>query len=220
MNLPVAPTDEVKKLHADFVAEVHKREVSSSENFDRSVLTFSSAGLALSIGFLKDFVPIQSAATPWALHLSWVLFTLATCATMASFLVSSRALADQKTLAYAYYMEGDDAAFERANPWDRRTRILNYTSGGAFLLAMVLSVVFISINLERGSAMKQSTSQPATGSAGTTTRQGAGTGLLERGLPVPTMQKVPAGVPAQSSPASGSGQPTPAQPSMTTPSTK
>lgn len=188
-------TDERKKLHADYVAEINKREVSSSENFDKSVLTFSSAGLALSVGFLKDFVPIQLAASPWTLYWSWALFTAATCLTIVSFLVSSKALDAQKGRAYGYYMEGDEAALTRANPWDRATKGLNYTSGGAFLLAMVLSVVFISLNLERGSALKN------------VTNDGGYVELLKKGLPVPTMQQVPC-APAQ--PASGQTAPAPA----------
>ena len=39
--------------------------LSSSENFDKAVLTFSSAGLALSVGFLKDFVPEEIFWTLW-----------------------------------------------------------------------------------------------------------------------------------------------------------
>ena len=56
--------------------------------------------------------------------------------------------------------------------WDRVTRVLNYTSGGFFLLAMVLSVVFISINLEKGSAMKDDNTQ----------RPDGYTELLKKGL--------------------------------------
>lgn len=174
---PAEVSSEIRKLHADFVGEIHKREISSSENFDKSILTFSSAGLALSIGFLKDFVPIQVATAPWALYGSWFLFSLATCATMGSFLISGVALAKQKDLAYKYYIESDEGAFSRVNFWDRLTRVMNYASGGAFLLAMVLSVAFISINLEKGSALKQTTSntQP---------------GIAQKGLTVPTMQQV------------------------------
>ncbi len=198
-------SDEIRKVYADHVAEINKREVSSSENFDKAVLTFSSAGLALSVGFLKDFVPIQSAAAPWTLYWSWALFTAATCATIISFLVSSRALEAQKGRAYAYYMQGDDDALKRGNAWDRGTKFLNYTSGGSFLLAMVLSVVFISINLEKGSAMKDSNTQNSGGYAE----------LLKKGLTVPTMQQV------QRPPAQPvSSQTTPAPAPATTPESK
>jgi hypothetical protein len=194
---PPEVSDEIKKVYADHVAEINKREVSSSENFDKAVLTFSSAGLALSVGFLKDFVPIQSAVAPWTLYCSWALFTAATCATIISFLVSSQALEAQKGRAYAYYMQADDDALRRGNLWDRGTRVLNYTSGAAFLLAMILSVVFISINLEKGSAMRDNNPR----------NFGGATEPLHKGLTVPTMQQVQR-PPAQ--PAAGQTAPAPA----------
>lgn len=205
MTAPPDVSDEIRKVYADHVAEINKREVSSSENFDRAVLTFSSAGLALSVGFLKDFVPIQSAAAPWALYWSWALFTAATCATIISFLVSSQALEAQKGRAYAYYMQADDDALRSGNFWDRGTRVLNYTSAASFLLAMILSVVFISINLEKGSAMKDNNPRNSGGS----------TELLHKGLTVPTMQQVQR-PPAQSA----SSQTTPAPGPASTPARK
>lgn len=179
-------TDEIKKLHADFIAEIHKRELSASENFDKSILTFSSAGLALSIGFLKDFMPIQVASQSWTLYLSWTLFTIATCSTMVSFLVSGLALAEQKKLAFRFYIERNEAAFNEANNWNWVTQGLNYLSGGAFLLALILTVIFISINLEKGSAMKQLDNNFKA------TMHAATPELLQKGLTVPTMQQIPA----------------------------
>jgi hypothetical protein len=52
------PTDEDRNLLADLTAEVRKRQVSGSENFDKSVLTLSRGGLAFSLGLLKEFLPI------------------------------------------------------------------------------------------------------------------------------------------------------------------
>lgn len=195
-----AVSDEVRKVYADHVAEINKREVSSWENFDKAVLTFSSAGLALSVGFLKDFVPIQMSSAGWTLYASWALFTVATCATTLSFLVSGRALDAQKQRAHDYYIEGDEHALERRNRWDISTSVLNHTAATAFLLAMVLSVVFLSLNLEKGSAMKHNTLPNTSGSVD-----------LKKGLPVPTMQQVQR-PPAQSTPT----QTVPAQTPTTT----
>ena len=191
---------ERQKLYDASTAEIHKREVSSSENFDKSILTFSSAGLALSIGFLRDFVPIQAATAAWTLYGSWTLFTFATCSTMISFLASSRALAFQKELAHRYYIDSDESASDSANPWDKWTQYLNLVSGAAFMLAMVLSVIFISVNLAQGSSMTQKDNQSKPD-------------LIQKGLPVPTMQKVPQ-PPAQPA----VSQPTPAQAPASTPS--
>ena len=205
MTAPPEVSDEIRKIYADHVAEINKREISSSENFDKAVLTFSSAGLALSVGFLKDFVPIKSAVAPWMLYGSWALFTAATCATIISFLVSSQALEAQKRRAYAYYMQADDDALRSGNLWDRGTRVLNYTSAASFLIAMILSIVFISINLEKGNAMKDNNPRNSSGS----------TELLHKGLPVPAMQQVQR-PPAQSA----SGQTAPAPAPVNTPASK
>lgn len=179
-------TDEIKKLYADFIAEIHKREVSSSENFDKSILTFSSAGLALSVGFLKDFIPIQLAEFSCSLYCSWILFTIATCSTMMSFLISGWALSDQKKLAYSYYIERNEEAFEKENKWNSITQVLNYLSGGAFICAMILTVLFISLNLEKGSVMKQLNENFKH-----MKMQNTSSGLAQKGLTVPNMQPVP-----------------------------
>ena len=79
------------------------------------------------------------------------------------------------------------------------------SSAASFLLAMILSVVFISINLEKGSAMKDNNPRNSGGS----------TELLHKGLTVPTMQQVqrPPAPPA-------SGQTAPAPAPASTPASK
>lgn len=72
-----ASSDEEKKLYGEFLAETHKREMASTDNFDKSVLTLSSAGLGLSMSFLKDFVG-YAIVWPWVLYGSWILFVAAT----------------------------------------------------------------------------------------------------------------------------------------------
>lgn len=186
---PFVPTEEIKKLHADFVAEIRKRELSSSENFDKSILTFSSAGLALSVGFLKDFIPIQLACAGWTLYASWVLFTVATCATMASFLASSKALSDHERFGAQYYMEGNDSAFNQKSRWNEVTVWLNYLSGASFLIAMILTVAFISMNLEKGSILKMSSHRTNDGL--TAPSMQSRPDPLQRGIPAPPLQKIP-----------------------------
>jgi hypothetical protein len=108
-----APTDDDKKMFADLVADIRKRQISASENFDKSVLTLSSGGLAVSLGFLKDFVPIGEASAPWMLYISWSGLTAATVLTMLSFLASARAQAYQQEAGEAYYMRGDESKLNK-----------------------------------------------------------------------------------------------------------
>lgn len=204
---PFVPTEEIKKIHADFVAEIRKRELSSSENFDKSILTFSSAGLALSVGFLKDFIPIQLACAGWALYASWVLFTVATCSTMASFLASSKALSEHESFGYRYYMEGDENAFSQKSHWNGITVRLNYLSGASFLIAMILTVFFISMNLEKGSLLKMSSQRTTDGITAPSLQSRPGP--LQRGITAPPLQKIPS-APASSPASSPAAAPAPA----------
>lgn len=50
---------ERQRLYERHRDDLSKRQISNAENLDKSILTYSGAGLALSLGFLKDFIPIS-----------------------------------------------------------------------------------------------------------------------------------------------------------------
>lgn len=202
--------EDVRKLHADFTAEIRKRQVSSSENFDKSVLTLSSGGLAFSLGFLKDFVAIDSAHWPLLLYISWAGLTSATALTMLSFLASAKAQEVQQDKADAYYLGGNDAAFSKPNPWDRRTIWLNRGSGGSFLVGVVLTTLFVALNLERAQSMKDLKHGTAMDGLPAPLMQKMSAPTLVKGLPAPA---ITAKVPVQPVPANAQAvAPTPSPP--------
>lgn len=181
------PSDDAKKHYWEYVAEANKRESSGTDNFDKNILTLSSAGLGLSVSFLKDFVG-ANVVFPWFLYASWVTFGIATLNTMASFMVSGKALEYQKDLAYRAYMLGNDAAFETPNGWNKATNYLNWASASSFFLALILTIAFVIINLEEN-RMALGTYKPT-----------STTPVLQKGATVPAMQRpasLPASAPAQ-----------------------
>jgi hypothetical protein len=149
---PFVPDDQSEKLLADFTAEVRKRQVSASENFDKSVLTLSTSGLAVSLAFLKDFIPIGQATGPWMLYASWGLLTAATVITMSSFLASMRAQEFQQAIAVGHYRRGEP--HDKPNPWDRAVIWLNRASGVSFITGISLTTLFVAINLQRAHEVK------------------------------------------------------------------
>ncbi len=177
------PSEDAKKWYGDYVAEVHRRQISGSENFDKSVLTLSSAGLGLSVGLLKGYED-----APWlcVLYLSWTMFTIATIATMVSFLISGRALEHQKRVAYRCFIDGQDAAFDEPNKWDAWNTWLVRLAAGSFALALVLTVTFMVL---LNSGKDRAVSKTNANSTSTPT-------VVQKGAPVPSMQKVPASAPA------------------------
>ena len=152
-NTQHIPTDEDKRLLEALTAEIRKRQVSSSENFDRYVLTLSSGGLAVSLGFLKDFLPIDRSLWPWALYTSWFMLTVATVVTMLSFLASEKAQSYQQEAGEAYYLRRDDKKINR-NQWDKVVHWMNSVSGVSFTLGVILTTLFVAINLQRAQEMK------------------------------------------------------------------
>lgn len=186
------PSADAKKAFADLANEVNKRELSGSENFDKSVLTLSSAGLGLSLTFLKDFVQLSSATTKWALYGSWIAFTLATVGTMLSFICSGKAQRVQLKAAEDYYINGDEAALTRTNKWGRCNSALNGLACVAFISALMLTVVFIWSNVESDLLM----SKPISSSE-------------QRGAPPPVFHRLPAQAPAAPAPAQSPAAPAP-----------
>lgn len=174
---PYSPSEEERKLHEQFIAEVNKRELAGSDNFDKSILTLSSGGLGLSLSFLRDMGG-QAVTLPWLLYCSWLMFVVATVSTMASFLVSAKALDHQKDVARRAYLEGNSEAFSEANIWDQCTRGLNLASAVAFFCALGMTIGFVITNVE-GRRM----------AGNSTNNNGAAGDVIQRGATVPTMQR-------------------------------
>ncbi len=152
------PKPDEKKTHDDARADLLKRDLSNTENFDKSVLTYSSAGLALSLGFLKDFVPMQNAICPSFLYFSWAFFVLAIVTTMASFLISQLGIDEQIKRIHRYYIEGDISAINENNKYSDWTKYSAYAAGGTFLIALILTTVFVAININRETNMSNGNS--------------------------------------------------------------
>lgn len=145
--------EERQKLFDELKAELNKRELSNAENFDKSVLTYSSAGLAFSLAFLKDFLPITKAVWGWLLYCSWYLFTLSIIVTIISYITSQLGIKRQLDKARRYYLEKEERAIEEKNVFEPLTEWLNYSSGLIFVLAVIFTTIFVSINLERATTM-------------------------------------------------------------------
>ena len=87
--------EERKKLHDSLRDELLKRQLSNSENLDRAILMLSSAGLGLSLLFIKDPFPLSEAAWKLLLYSSWILFGSAILSTLVSFFVSQQGIKKQ-----------------------------------------------------------------------------------------------------------------------------
>ena len=180
--------EERQRLSDQLNAELNKRELSNAENFDKAILTYSSAGLAFSLAFLKDFLPITKASWGWLLYCSWILFTLSIIVTIISYITSQLGIKKERDKGERYYRDKIEEALKEKNIFVPLTERLNYGSGIIFVLAVVFTTLFVSINLERATTMTEQKKVAF--------REGAPIPIVQKlqrindGAPVPTIQKV------------------------------
>ena len=144
------PYDDTELRHRIFKEtydELVKKQISNSENFDRSILTLSTSGLGISLAFLKDFVPLATAQVKLSLLLSWALFAIAIISTIGSFITSQEAIKKQIDFAHKYYLDKKEEFLGKINPWSSATNRLNIAAGTSFILAVSLTIFFAVYNL-------------------------------------------------------------------------
>jgi hypothetical protein len=187
--------------------ELLAQQFSNSEAYDKAVLTLSSAFLGVSVVFIKDVPHYGALASLWLIFCSWSLLTLAIIVTVASFRVSNVAATIQIERDRRYYLAYEERTYGRS-PLARTVDVLNWASGSFFVLGVILTVTFVSVNLSESNAMSKNSngSGPLHTFDGHTISNTQKVETLNRGHTISETMKVPlappVAIPAQ--PASGS----------------
>ena len=108
------PQDDQEKLYELYIKqdeELSKRDLSNVENLDKAILSLSSAGLGLSLAFIRNVVPLAQANHVWVLHVSWLIFVLSDYLYPTRRISSVNARLDkQREFNEKYYLEDDEDA--------------------------------------------------------------------------------------------------------------
>lgn len=178
-----------------------KRQLSNSQIFDNAILTLSSGSLAVSLTFIRDIVPIDKATCIGLLKFSWWLFGFSIVITIASFIVSQIGIKKQLNYAENYYLKGKDEFRSKRNLPAIFTDYLNNISGALFILGVLITVIFVSINMKGESQMeKEKDMQSTVGGALIPNLQEVPVSL-KKGATIPDLQPVtPPASPTNSQP--------------------
>ena len=147
------PDDDQEKFFELYVkeeADLSKRDLSNVENLDKAILSLSSAGLGLSLVFIRNVVELAEASHVWILYTSWGIFVLAITSTLLSYLFGQSALNKQSEFNEKYYLEGDEDAGQQTSLASKITRFLSYVSIFTYIAAVSFTALFIALNLEKG----------------------------------------------------------------------
>jgi hypothetical protein len=197
----------------DARTELLKRQLSNAENYDKAILTLSSAALGLSIGFLKDSFQLSYASNAWALYSSWYVLIGSIVLTIVSYQVSQFAIAKDLKRLYPFYFENTKDNEAPPTTAAKLVEILNGCSGLFFIVGIILTTFFVQTNIgvsEMNTITREENLRNIRNGASLPSLQRA---PVEKGAPVPDLQKVPPNAPVQP-PATQPAQP--AQPETTT----
>jgi hypothetical protein len=139
----------------------HKRQAwediqSSTDSYDQGLLTLSSGGLALSIAFIKDIVPLQHATWLLLLYVSWIAFGLCILTTVVSFQIAIATQREHLENCWKFYIDRDDSYRDRQGKYSKLLRWCTITAGSLFVLALACTIVFAVENVGRYSVMSDS----------------------------------------------------------------
>ena len=136
------------ELYEELKEDIDKRDLSNSESLDKAILSLSSAGLAISLSFIKFIVPIEDAIYIRYLYIAWICFGFAIISTILSLMASQSGLDKQLKIAECYYLENNEDALEEKNFYSGVTRFLNKISGFLFITAIISVIVFSILNFD------------------------------------------------------------------------
>jgi hypothetical protein len=138
---------ERRALYAKTREDLLARNLSNSEKFDAAILTLSMAALGVSLTLIRGGKGLENAHHGLYLVVSWWCFGLAIISTMLSFYASQSAINKQLDYADKYYLQGKPEYLNKTSVSHVLTDSLNYASGILFIVAIMLTIVFVSANL-------------------------------------------------------------------------
>jgi hypothetical protein len=130
----------------------HQKQVwadiqSSSDEYDKSILTLSSGGLGLSLAFIKDIVPLREAVVVWLLYCSWAAFTLSILLTVFSFRIGILAQERHLENLRGYYLENNEQCYNKKDWTVRTLEFLAWAAGALFGAAVIMTIAFVWTNV-------------------------------------------------------------------------
>lgn len=184
------PKEERKKIYTRTRNDLLIRNLSNSEKYDNAILTLSTGVLGISLAFIKDIVPLDKAQYVILLKASWWVLGASIVSTLVSFVLSQLAIKRQLEYAEQYYLEEKDEYLYKKNCPALWTEFVNYASGILFIVGILTSICFVSVNIQGGNTMARDIRQSVKDGATIPTLEKIGTAPAKKGATIPSMEPV------------------------------
>ena len=134
---------EKRDNYSKFRDDLLKRQLSNNENYDRAILTLSTAALGLTVSFIRD---LQQPTYRGLLIAAWFFLVLAIIAIISSYPISQKAIDKQLEFAERYYIQDDESAADAKNHLAVCHDNLVTFAGISFVAGIIFTLVFFGIN--------------------------------------------------------------------------
>ena len=122
-----------------------KGRFSNDENYDKTIITLSSSGLALSLTAIR--FAIKTTEYLFLLKAAWWLFGITIFISIIAYRLSNYALDKQLEIAEEYYLKDIENAFSKKNWYSSINDCLNIIIGITFITATAFVISFVTLNI-------------------------------------------------------------------------
>lgn len=137
-------TEENKKLFSKYLNESNQRMRINQENYDKAILSLSSASLIFSLSFMSKLAIHNNTHFKWLIIVSWCFFVLSLIFSLVSLFCGQKA--NEKAIYFAkrYYIDGYKQYWNKKSYYDHLVQWLNFLSGFIYITALIFSVLYVS----------------------------------------------------------------------------
>lgn len=169
------------EVYEKFRDDLLKRSLSNTEKYDGTIITLSAATLGFSMIALRYVVPLESSTHLWLVIVGWFMLFMCIATSLFAHLVGNKAIDVQLINARNYYIEARADSFNKKNLYITINRVLNISTGTAFLVALFAIILFVTMNVKKEGSMSNKEIE-------TTDLNGI---PMKKSADVPTMEQVP-----------------------------
>lgn len=138
------------RIYEKIREELTQNQRSNAENFDKGILTLSSAGLGISVAFLDNIIKLPAATCHFLLYSSWVLFILTIITTLLSYIMGQKGIKLHLHFAHEYYLEEKESFLTKENRYAKFVDKYSSWTISFFISAIITLMLFIIINIHKG----------------------------------------------------------------------
>jgi hypothetical protein len=145
----LSPEERNRQLYSEARKDCIAAIRNSSENYDRNLITISSAFIAIPFALIRQVSGGKALMGATNFYFAAAFFLLTILLVVGSFQLGAKVNRCEIPRLRKYYIDGDNSALENTTGWSKSLAATNIASGLSFVTAILLTAIFVYRNLQR-----------------------------------------------------------------------